>query len=342
MFKNKASIVNIVGIVFVLVLIGVGVYRFVAPVSTPGTHIKRTALLMDTVVTVDLYAESEEQGKQVIAEVFSLIEYWEGIVDFHDPDSLLYSLNNQNEELVVPEGLITMLQESYRFFEKSGGRFDPTVAPLLELWGFGSGEHKVPTEEEIERVQSKIDFEKVVINEQENTVKVPENMSLDLGAVAKGFVVDRSLEILKENNIYSALINFGGNIGVMGEMPDAPWSVGIRDPRQEGNAHFEEYILGLTSGGVATSGDYQRYFFEDGVRYSHIIDPLTGYPPRELRSSVIYAPTALEAELSSTTVFLLGRKEGQQLIEDLAGVEGLLIIDEELWHSEGFLDLLVE
>ena len=342
-------------IILILVIIGIGIYDIYytsifpsdqngGPDNISGNdfhHIQKTEFLMDTVISIDIFSRDKEEAEQALQEALILMEDWSDKVDRYQEDSLIYKINMAQEPVNVPEGIITMLEESRIYYEKSDGRFDPTVGPLLDLWGFGSEEMKIPSEEEIETVQEKIGFDRLEIDYEARQIYVPEGMSLDLGAVAKGYIVDRAVELLEEKGIDSALINAGGNIGVLGEKPDRPWNLGIKNPRDDAAEQiFPEYIMSLSEGGLATSGDYERYFMEDGVRYSHLINPHTGYQVREMRSSTIYAPTALKADILSTAVFIMGWEEGQKLINELDRIEGLLVRDDEVWSSDGFSDLL--
>ncbi|MFW6256613.1 MAG: FAD:protein FMN transferase [Bacillota bacterium] len=334
--KRKRLLISV--IVLVVIVSGIGLYNFLQP-EPEKHHLSGTEFLMDTVVDIDIYTEDEEKGQQALDKTYSVMKDWSDKVDRHLSGSIVYQLNETNDKLEVPGGLITMLEESKYYYEKSDGSFDPTVTPLLKLWGFGEDEQQVPETEEIEQILDKIDFGKVKVDSENNTVQVPEEIELDLGAVAKGFIVDKGVETLKEEGIDSALINAGGNIGVVGEKPDGPWRLGLKNARSDGQEIFGDYIVGLSKGGLATSGDYERYFEEDGVRYSHLIDARTGHQVREMRSATIYAPTALEADILSTTVFLMGWEEGQSLIKEEDNVEGFLVRDDDLWYSDGFAEL---
>ena len=154
-------------------------------------------------------------------------------------------------------------------------------------------------------------------------------MKVDLGGMAKGFIVDKGIETLGETGIESAFINAGGNIRVLGpKYEDRPWHIGIRKPQQKGEI-FSKHIIALKEGSVATSGDYERYFTVAGRRYSHLIDPRTGYQARGMQSVTIYAPDALSADILSTAIFIMGQDKGQKLINKMPSIEGFMVEDEK-------------
>jgi len=159
-------------------------------------------------------------------------------------------------------------------------------------------------------------------------------MKLDLGGIAKGFIVDRALSLLEGKDVQAAFLNAGGDIKVLGTKPDgSKWRVGIRDPHKKNEV---KAVLLLDKGAVATSGDYERFFEQNGVRYHHIIDPKTGYPARGLSSVTVVAPNCLTADALSTAIFVLGLSEGLALLEKLPEVEGVFITEEgELFYSSG-------
>ena len=165
---------------------------------------------------------------------------------------------------------------------------------------------------------------------------MPGCFSLDLGGIAKGYIVDRGLALLAQAGVENAFLNAGGDIAILGTKPDGtPWRVGIRHPR--GADHYIA-VLSMTGGAVVTSGDYERTFEAGGQRYHHILDPSTGYPAGDLTSVTITAPTATEADALSTAVFVLGPERGLALVESLPGVEAVLVTrDLEIMVSTGLV-----
>lgn len=207
---------------------------------------------------------------------------------------------------IAPE-LIAILKKVAVNYPDLSGAFDPTVAPIIDLWGFNpEGEPNLPTANEISRILPLVGFKRVILDIKQRTVFLPiKGMKLDLGGIAKGYAVDRAYLSLQESGIRSALINGGSSsIRALGNRPGrTPWRLGIGDPRQAGELLG---TLGLPQDrALATSADNQNFLIHNGVRYSHLIDPRTGYPARDKILVTVTAPTAMEADLLSTAFFVL-------------------------------------
>jgi thiamine biosynthesis lipoprotein len=206
----------------------------------------------------------------------------------------------------------------------TGGRFDPTVGVLRCAWDFKAG--KVPGDEEIAELLPLVDASAISVRDGTVFLERP-GMEIDLGGVGKEYAVDRAAQLLRDEGIRSAIVNFAGDVRTVGGRGDGrPWSVGVVDPRDPSRCRFAVRAVG--DAGVATSGDYERCFMKDGVRYHHILDATTGWPARGLRSATAVAATAFLAGRFATAAFLLGPDAGLDLLERAPGVEGALI-DEE-------------
>jgi thiamine biosynthesis lipoprotein len=186
----------------------------------------------------------------------------------------------------------------------TGGVFDITVGPLVELWGFSSKAYRVPRAEEVRAVLPLVGMEKVRF-EANNLVLQP-GMKLDWGGIAKGWAVDKAARALREIGIVRGFINAGGDLFCWGANPDGrDWRIGIKHPRQRGYLG----VLSIRDKGVATSGDYQRYFERDGIRYHHIFDPTSGYPARERQSVTVIGPEAMLCDALATALFVSPQPE---------------------------------
>jgi thiamine biosynthesis lipoprotein len=206
----------------------------------------------------------------------------------------------------------------------TGGRFDPTVGVLRRAWDFKNA--RVPEREEIAELLPLVNASAVSV--RNGTVFLRRaGMELDLGGVGKEYAVDRAAEVLMREGIRSATIDFAGDVRTVGSRGDGrPWRVGVMDPRRRDRCRFT--ICPISGAGIATSGDYERGFVKDGVRYHHILDAKTGWPSRGLASATVVAPSAFEAGLHSTAAFLLGAERGLALLESGPGIEGALITEE--------------
>ncbi|MFA5114744.1 MAG: FAD:protein FMN transferase [Candidatus Omnitrophota bacterium] len=284
---------------------------------------KDTRIIMGT--TVEVISPYRDSAGIVFAEVQRL----DKLLSRYNPESEV-SLLNKKGELKVSRETMYVLKEAKEFWSLSDGAFDVTVVPLLDIWGFTEQDYRVPSEVEIRKALGMIGSDKIIFNEGNNVVKfkVPGPM-VDLGAIAKGFAVDSAVKKLKERGIGSCLINAGGDIYCLGVKSGAPWSVAVQDPRRSG---FADYLR-LKDCAVATSGDYRQFFQSGKRRYSHIMNPRTGYPADSgVVSVTVIAPDCLTADALATAIFILGKEKGARLAEKFRGVK-VMIIQEE--HSAG-------
>jgi thiamine biosynthesis lipoprotein len=238
---------------------------------------------------------------------------------------------------VAPETaeVIALGQEVAR---RSGGAFDMTLGRLKSLWGIETEKPRVPSPEEIRRALDGTGPGTLQLEGRRVKKRRPD-IAVDLGGIAKGYAVDRAVEVLRAAGIESASVNAGGDIRLLGARPDGrPWRIGIQHPRDP------EKILAtvsLNKGAVVTSGDYERYFMAGGVRYHHLFDPHTGYPGRLSRSVTVVAPTAALADALATAAFILGPQDGLELLAGYPGVEGLIVgADGGTVLSDGFREMV--
>jgi len=267
---------------------------------------KDTQVLMGTFVQV-ISPEADAAG---IA--FKEIKRVEGLLSKYDSDSEISRLNRQGTLSASPETFF-LVKRAREFSQKSGGAFDITVAPLVELWGFKDKRYRIPGGDEIKSALRLVGADKIILQEANNVIKfkVP-GMEVDLGGIAKGYAVDCAAAALKSAGIKSCLINAGGQVYCLGDNSGKPWNIAIQDPRKD---NFVEYLK-LEDSAAATSGDYEQYFIKDGKRYAHIIDPRTGYPAASGISSVtVVGPEGLSADALATAVFVLGEKQSELLLK---------------------------
>jgi thiamine biosynthesis lipoprotein len=226
--------------------------------------------------------------------------------------------------VAVDEETDALVGEALDLARDTGGRFDPTVGPLRRAWDFKSG--RVPADDEIDALMPLVGAGRV--SRRDRTIFLRrEGMEIDLGGVGKEYAVDRAADILRREGVAAAIVNFAGDVRILGSRADGrPWSVGVRDPRQPGEVRFTVRVV--AGAAVATSGDYERCFVRDGIRYHHILDATTGRPARGIASATVIASTALAAGRFATAAFLLGKEKGLALLESEAGIEGALIAED--------------
>ncbi|NLJ81324.1 MAG: FAD:protein FMN transferase [Firmicutes bacterium] len=296
--------------------------------------IRGRRVLMDTVVEIRIDGGGDPG---LLDRSFQEMERLEGILSRFVPGSDLAQVNAQAGSWVqVDQALADLLALALEAAEISGGAFDPTIGAVIELWGFGSKEPKVPPASELALALKTVDYRQVGLDRAENRVRIPVGTVLDLGGIAKGYIVDQTAKMLRANGVKHAIINAGGDLAVIGARPDGnPWRVGVQDPDQPSEIRW---VLPLQEQSVVTSGDYQRFFVEDGKSWHHLLDPKTGYPASGLRSVSVISSNTAYGDALATAIFILGMEKGRQLVQNLPGVEAILMAGEEVWISSG-LDL---
>lgn len=289
--------------------------------------------LMDTMVSIKVYGNNPETLKNAVAAAYAEMRRIAELADnFPRPGTAAYNssdvcrINEQagKQPVRVDGDIMAMLLLAKKYNELSGGAFDATVGPLMELWGFGGNNPHVPRADKIQAALGFVGSGKLVLNERERTAFLTRSgMKLDLGAVAKGYATEKALQVLQQHGIHKALIDAGGNIRVLGRNAhDAPWSIGIKDPR---NADAVVAVLPLEDAAAVTSGDYYRSFEVGGKRYHHILDPRTGYPADRNMSVTVVTKDAGLADILSTVFFVLSPDSALELAGKMTGVELFLV-----------------
>ena len=264
---------------------------------------ERTFFAMDTVMTLRLYEGGDET---LLEQAEARVKELEGQLSVTNPGSEIYALNHTGAaELSLEQG--ALLEAALDLCGRTDGALDISIYPVLRAWGFTTGEYAVPGGEAIAALLPLVDYTKIRVDldlPERARVTLPDGMEIDLGSVAKGYTGDVLAALLMENGAVSAMLDLGGNIQAVGAKPDgSPWRVGIRDPEGDGNVGIVEII----DRAVVTSGGYERYFEEDGVRYWHILDPKTGAPARSgLASVTVVDDSGVLCDALSTALFVMG------------------------------------
>lgn len=325
-------------ILFLILLLG-GIYYLSRDPSSESYEAKE--FLMDTFITINVHGSG---SKDVIPDLLAKMRSLEEVLSRHVEDSDIYKLNQEAGITPVPVEEYTMeiLLLAKEYGAMTNGAFDITISPLLTLWGFGEERQKVPDDSAIDSLLPLVDYSLLQLDEEEMTAFLPEEgMAVDLGGIAKGYIVDKGIDFLKERGVENALISAGGDISVLGERPSGgPWRIGIRDPFGSPDEHLG-FILRLHNGSVDTSGSYERFFVEDERYYHHILHPDTGYPAPGVVSTTVFATSSAIADALSTALFVLGLERGEELILSLPGIEAMIITQEnQIWMSPGFQRLI--
>ena len=282
-------------------------------------------------------------------QVDSLLKDFDHSVSLWDSGSVLSAIN-RNEASVKPDVLFTELFNlSSEVYKKSGGAFDPTVGPLVKAWGFGfSGRMKVD-QHIVDSLLPLVGFSKVTL-EEGKIIKTDPRIQLDFNAIAQGYAVDLIAQFLSDKEIKNFLIDIGGEVLGMGNKPmGEKWKVGIEKPKD--NANYGEglqAIVNLENKALATSGNYRKFYEEDGMRYSHIIDPVSGYPAKHtLLSASVLAENCATADAYATVFMVLGLEKAKSFLSGRSNLEGFFIYTNEtgeleIFFTEGFGKLMVE
>lgn len=289
--------------------------------------------LMDTLVSIKVYGNNPETLKKAVAAAYAEMRRIAELADgFPRPGTAAYENSDVcrinaragREPVRVDGDIMAMLLLAKKYHDLSGGAFDVTVGPLMELWGFGGNNPHVPRADKIQAALGFVGSGKLVLNERERTAFLTRSgMKLDLGAVAKGYATEKALQVLRKHGIEKALIDAGGNIRVLGRNPnDTPWRIGIKDPRK---TDAVVAVLPLEDASAVTSGDYYRSFEEGGKRYHHILDPRTGYPADRHMSVTVVTKDAGLADILSTVCFVLSADQALEMAEKMTGVDLCLI-----------------
>lgn len=283
-------------LVAALMLAGCG-----AQTSTEESSQSREVYAMDTVMTLEAYGQNADAAlDEAVAEIERLDALW----SIASSDGEIARLNAE-KQITASTDTLALLTRAKEISAATDGLFSTTIAPLMEAWGFTSGDYRVPDEAELSALLAHVDDEEIAISD--STVTIPADAKVDLGGIAKGFTSARVMEIFHENGIKNGILSLGGNVQALGTKPDGSlWRVGLQDPADE-RALFA--TLELADKAVITSGAYERNFEQDGITYHHIIDPRTGYPAESGLSSVtIVSDDGTLADGLSTALFIMGKE----------------------------------
>ncbi len=290
-----------------------------------------TRVIMGTYITItlDRSGMTDDGLAKAAGDAFARITKVDNLMSTYKPMSNLSRINTNSgiAPILADPEVIENIDDASYVSSLSGGAFDITVGPLVNVWEIGSKKAHVPSPETIKKTLPLVGWRGIVVDKKAGTVFLKKRgASIDLGAIAKGYASDRAVAALLEDGIKGGIVACAGDIKVFGKKPDgSAWSVGIQNPRgPEGSVIAK---LPLTDMAISTSGDYERYFFNDGKRYCHIIDPHTGYPASGLMSVTVLAKDSWLADSMGTTLFVLGPAKAYALALKHPELEVLMITD---------------
>jgi len=299
-----------------------------------GKWYQREEAIMGTRIAVELWATDPLVAERGIDAVMADMHRTDRLMSTYKPESQLSQVNAHayDRPVQVDADIIEVVEKSLEYSRLSDGIFDITYASVGYLYDYRAQLH--PTEEQIAAALQSIDYRQLQVDREARTIRfLRPGMRIDLGGFAKGWAVDRGVEILRALGIQHAMVNAGGDTRLLGDRRGKPWIVGIRDPRRDGVVVTR---IPLADEAISTSGDYERFFEQDGVRHHHILVPGTGKSPSDVRSVTIIGPNATRTDGLTKPVFILGVERGMAYVRRVGDVEAVIVDNQgQVFYSPG-------
>ena len=324
--NNKSFILVVFAVIFVLSFLYFGL---VSERTEPFEADSGSRPVMGTFARVIVIGADERVAEACIEAAFEWIYKIDGLMSYHNPDSEISRLNRSAFENPVKVGPLTyqVIKKGIEFGRLTDGAFDVTIGPLVDLWRRCADANTIPTEQQLQEAGSRVGWDKLILEDSEQTVQFAvDGMRLDLGGIAKGFAIDKAIEVIKESGGLGALVDIGGDIRCYGKTPKGQkyWPIGLQNPDLESEKQIL-FTLKLSAGAVATSGDYQRFVLIGGRHYSHIINQKTGSSVEGLSGVTIITDSATDADALATAVSVMGAEKGIELIEKSSNTEAIMV-----------------
>ncbi|MEO8465431.1 MAG: FAD:protein FMN transferase [Gammaproteobacteria bacterium] len=279
--------------------------------------------MMGTRVSVDLWADDELRGHDLVAQVMTYYRHVDEMMSTYKPDSEISRINAHAHEapMRVSDELFDVVQASQEISAASHGAFDITYESIGYLYDFHARQH--PTDAQIKEHLPAVSYRHVVLDAEKHTIyfTVP-GVKINVGGIAKGYLVQHAADMLRAQGVEHALLNAGGDTRVIGDRRGQPWIVGIRNPRVAGEIVTR---LPLVDEAISTAGDYERFFEENGRRYHHVINPRTGEPTEGILTVTVIGPSGTMTDGLDTAIFVLGVEEGMKLIKRYPEYETIIV-----------------
>ena len=289
---------------------------------------------MGTEVSVYLWHDDEAIGQDAVNAVFREVARIDNLMSTYIADSKMSEINRDaaTGPIEVGDELFTLITRSLDISVLTRGAFDITYDSVGQHYDFREGRR--PDDDTISAELLRLDYRLVEANRDNGTIRfLAEGVRINLGGIAKGYTVERGIEILRRHGVMHGRVTAGGDSRLLGDRRGQPWMVGVQDPRDGDQVAVS---IPLENEAISTSGDYERFFEEDGERYHHIIQPSTGQPAGEVRSTTVIGPDAVLTDALSTAVFVMGVDQGLRLIATLPDYEGIVIDAEgQMFYSDG-------
>ncbi len=274
--------------------------------------VKQTQILMDTVVTIKIYGNNKNYLENVLDKAFKLIKDLSIKINNYNKKGEIYKINKFAgiKPVKTDRVVIDFLKKSINLCKLTNANLDITIGQVLKLWGFASHHPHIPDKNKLKEALNLKGLNFIKIDEKNSTVFITKKgISIDVGAVAKGYIIDKGIEFLKSKNIKKGAINAGGDIRFLGfkDNNKIMWNVGIRDPFSSDDYKIIKKVK-VGNWAIVTSGDYERYFIKNRKKYHHIINPFTGFPANKVHSVTVCAKNAFIADGLATAIFVMGKE----------------------------------
>ena len=318
----------IIGLIFLVLALG-----WLRTNSADTELVRRSQLMMGTIVEIVASGKNSDQLKAAIDDAFAEMARLDRLLSRHYQDSDVSRLSQSDQGGSVAPETAAVIALGLDVARRSNGAFDLTLGRLKALWGIDEENPHVPEQAAIAKAIEGIGPRSLELNGR-NVIKRSPQLMVDLGGIAKGYIVDRAVDVLKEHAITDAAVNAGGDMYLLGQHPQHPWRIGIQHPREQNGILATVQVRDRA---VVTSGDYERFFEQDGQRYHHIFNPQTGMPARGCQSVTVITDSVALGDALATAIFVLGPQQGLKLLADYPGAEGLIVAaDGSLHPSPGW------
>ncbi len=318
--KNRRNLMWL--LIFALATIGI-----LCRHNAPAPYQKTSGLIFGT-----MYSVTYQSKTDLKSEIDSMLKVFDGSLSpFNDTATI--SRINRNEQVIADELFTTVFRRSMEISQATDGAFDITVAPLVNAWGFGFKQGRFPDSLMVDSLLQITGYKKVSMNEEGEVTKQDERMMLNCSAIAKGFAVDVIANLLKSKGVENMMVDIGGEVVVCGKNPHAKkWRIGINKPVDDSLATNQELqtVVEITDAAMATSGNYRNFYYNNGKKYAHTIDPHTGYPVQHsLLSATVVANDCMTADAYATAFMVMGVEKAMEMAESNPEIEAMFIYSDE-------------
>jgi FAD:protein FMN transferase len=304
--------------------------------EAPAVRVMASRVSMGCVYSIVAYALDPGRAKPALEAALDEVDRIDRLASLYKRDSALSRLNAASGGPAIPvdHELFDLIAEAMTYSQVSAGAFDATVGPLMRVWGLFDGDGRVPSAEELALARARVGYPHISLDRDAQTIRADRpGVEIDLGAIAKGYAVDRAVSVLTKSGITAALVSAGGStINAIGAPPGAPaWDVAVQDPLDRTKVAM---TVPLKDRSLSVSGSSERHFDVNGVRYSHIIDPRTGRPSQRVLAVVVLADSGIATDALGTALYVEGPEQGRSLLDARPGTEAIFLVpDRKAWRA---------